>query len=81
MSIMDAFLRVGECIYIVTMPQPHAQIWSGRTFSCLKTLAGHEGKIMCVDVAPDGSNMLASVSYDRTIKMWAPEEAPAVAQF
>ncbi len=56
-----------------------AQVWSGKTFACLKTLAGHEGKIMCVDVTPDGSNLLASVSYDRTVKMWAPEEeAPIV---
>ena len=61
----------------LTYSTPH-QIWSGKTFACLKTLAGHEGKIMCVDVAPDGSNMLASVSYDRTMKMWAPDEAPAV---
>ena len=53
------------------------QVWSGKTFSCLKTLAGHEGKIMCGDVAPDGSNTLASVSFDRTVKIWSPDEAPA----
>ena len=65
---------------IVLMPPllASSQIWSGKTFACLKTLAGHEGKIMCVDVAPDGSNTLASVSYDRTVKMWAPDEAPAI---
>jgi U4/U6 small nuclear ribonucleoprotein PRP4 len=49
------------------------KVWSGRSFECIKTLAGHEGKVMAVDVAPDGSNMLASVSYDRSLKLWAPD--------
>eukprot|EP00195_Chlamydomonas_chlamydogama_P009404 CAMPEP_0202890186 /NCGR_PEP_ID=MMETSP1392-20130828/686_1 /ASSEMBLY_ACC=CAM_ASM_000868 /TAXON_ID=225041 /ORGANISM="Chlamydomonas chlamydogama, Strain SAG 11-48b" /LENGTH=463 /DNA_ID=CAMNT_0049573717 /DNA_START=97 /DNA_END=1488 /DNA_ORIENTATION=- len=51
------------------------KIWSAQNFSLLKTLAGHEGKVMCVDATPTG-HLLASVSYDRTIKMWAPEEIP-----
>lgn len=54
------------------------QVWSASTFACLKTLAGHEGKVMAVDVAPDGSNTLASVSYDRIVKIWAPEDVPDV---
>ena len=51
------------------------QLWSARNFSLIKTLAGHEGKVMCIDASPDGSHLLASVSYDRTIKLWAPESA------
>lgn len=52
------------------------QLWSAKDFSLVKTLAGHEGKVMCVDVAPNATHALASVSYDRTIKLWAPEELP-----
>ncbi len=57
-------------------PAPAPQVWSGKDFSLAKTLAGHEGKIMCVDVAPD--HTIASASYDRTIKLWAPEAAAGV---
>lgn len=47
-----------------------ARIWSGKDFKAVKTLSGHEGKVMGVDVAADGE-YIATVSYDRTIKLWA----------
>lgn len=51
------------------------QVWAARDFVLLKTLAGHEGKVMCVDASPKpGAHQLASVAYDRTIKLWAPDE-------
>lgn len=50
------------------------QVWSARDFSLLKTLAGHEGKVMGCDVAADGNNTIATVSYDRTVKIWSPEK-------
>ncbi|KAG2485719.1 hypothetical protein HYH03_015603 [Edaphochlamys debaryana] len=53
-----------------------AKVWSGRDFSLLRTLAGHEGKVMGADVSPAGSHLIATVAYDRTIKIWAPEEPP-----
>jgi U4/U6 small nuclear ribonucleoprotein PRP4 len=54
-------------------------VWSAKDFSLVKTLAGHEGKVMAVDSAPNpGHHQLASVAYDRTIKLWAPEELPTV---
>ncbi|CAM6099642.1 unnamed protein product [Calypogeia fissa] len=46
------------------------RIWSGKDFKAVKTLAGHEGKIMGVDVMADGQ-YIATVSYDRTIKLWS----------
>jgi U4/U6 small nuclear ribonucleoprotein PRP4 len=55
-------------------------VWSSRDFTLLKTLAGHEGKIMGADMCPaqqqQGSShhLIGSVSYDRTIKLWQPEE-------
>lgn len=48
------------------------KIWSNRTWQPLKTLSGHDGKVMCVDVAPN-NQYIASSSYDRTFKLWAPE--------
>ena len=48
------------------------RLWSLRSFRLLRTLAGHEGKVMAADISPDHSGLMASVSYDRTIKLWAP---------
>lgn len=51
------------------------QVWSSKDFQLLRTLAGHEGKVMGVDSSPaPGSHLLASVAYDRTIKLWAADE-------
>lgn len=62
-------------------PNPQRQVWSAKDFSLVKTLAGHEGKVMCVDSSPrPGSHQLASVAYDRTIKLWAPDELPDLLQ-
>lgn len=47
------------------------QVWNLRNHTCIKTLAGHDEKVMCVDVAL-GGHYLASASYDRTFKLWAP---------
>jgi len=30
--------------------------------------------VACADICPDGSNRLATVSQDRTIKLWSPDE-------
>jgi U4/U6 small nuclear ribonucleoprotein PRP4 len=54
-------------------------VWSSRDFTLLKTLAGHEGKIMGADMCPpqqqgSSQHLIGSVSYDRTIKLWQPEE-------
>ncbi|XP_010412795.1 PREDICTED: U4/U6 small nuclear ribonucleoprotein PRP4-like protein [Camelina sativa] len=44
-------------------------IWSGRDFSLVKSLAGHESKVASLDITPD-SSCIATVSHDRTIKLW-----------
>ncbi|PSN50362.1 U4/U6 small nuclear ribonucleoprotein Prp4 [Blattella germanica] len=49
-----------------------AKVWSNKTWQPLKTLSGHDGKVMCVDISPD-SHYIATCSYDRTFKLWAPE--------
>eukprot|EP00775_Hariotina_reticulata_P005163 gene5163-5401_t len=69
-----------------------AKLWSYRNFKCLRVLSGHEGKVMGADLCPvwQGSGgagvglggqfeaLVGSVSYDRTIKLWAPEDMPEV---
>jgi U4/U6 small nuclear ribonucleoprotein PRP4 len=48
------------------------QVWSHKTWQPLKTLSGHDGKVLCCDISPD-SAYVATASYDRTFKLWAPE--------
>lgn len=51
------------------------RIWSATTFQRLVTLTGHESRVMGGDIAPDGSNTIASVAFDKTIKLWGLDEA------
>ncbi|KAI5615687.1 U4/U6 small nuclear ribonucleoprotein Prp4, partial [Silurus asotus] len=46
-----------------------AKVWTHPGWSPLKTLAGHEGKVMGLDLSPDGQ-LIATCSYDRTFKLW-----------
>jgi U4/U6 small nuclear ribonucleoprotein PRP4 len=49
-----------------------AKLWSASDFKLIKTLAGHEGKIMGADISPDGSGLISTVGYERTVKLWGP---------
>ncbi|KAM6985557.1 U4/U6 small nuclear ribonucleoprotein Prp4 [Aplochiton taeniatus] len=49
-----------------------AKVWTHPGWSPLKTLAGHEGKVMGVDISADGL-LIATCSYDRTFKLWMSE--------
>ena len=51
------------------------KLWSARNWQRLKTLTGHEDKVMGADVSPTGEGTVASVGYDRTVKLWAIEES------
>jgi U4/U6 small nuclear ribonucleoprotein PRP4 len=51
------------------------KLWSAKDFTLLKTLAGHEGKVMFADVAAGEELLVGTVGYDRTLKYWSPEEA------
>ena len=51
------------------------QVWGVPTFVPLKTLAGHEGKVMGLDVSGDGE-YIATSSFDRTFKLWTKENDP-----
>ncbi|KRX78563.1 U4/U6 small nuclear ribonucleoprotein Prp4, partial [Trichinella sp. T6] len=52
------------------------KLWTNPGWQPLKTLQGHESKVMCASISPDG-NWIASSSYDRTFKLWAPESPPS----
>ncbi|BBM98085.1 U4/U6 small nuclear ribonucleoprotein PRP4 [Marchantia polymorpha subsp. ruderalis] len=54
------YLRTGRSILAL----------EARDFKPVKTLAGHEGKVMDLDVMEDGQ-YIATVSSDRTIKLWS----------
>lgn len=49
------------------------KVWSMPNCTALKTLEGHDGKVMCVDISPAGGHTIVSAGYDRTVKLWAPE--------
>ncbi|KAM8854157.1 U4/U6 small nuclear ribonucleoprotein Prp4 isoform 2-T2 [Synchiropus picturatus] len=49
-----------------------AKVWTHPGWTPLKTLAGHEGKVMGIDISPDGK-LIATCSYDRTFKLWLSE--------
>ncbi|GAB5362761.1 hypothetical protein AAMO2058_000826200 [Amorphochlora amoebiformis] len=49
------------------------KIWSARDYQLIKTLKGHEGRVMRVEMSDDGQ-MVASTSFDRTWKLWMKDE-------
>lgn len=49
-----------------------AKLWTAPTCASLRTLAGHESKVMCVDISPD-NKFIVTASYDRTFKLWCSE--------
>ncbi|KAJ1887566.1 U4/U6 small nuclear ribonucleoprotein Prp4 [Kickxella alabastrina] len=48
-------------------------VWSTGDWKLQKSLPGHVGKVLGVDVAPDGS-CIVSAGYDRTFKLWGPDD-------
>ncbi|CAG8562227.1 1639_t:CDS:10 [Funneliformis caledonium] len=50
-------------------------IWSADDWNLLKSLAGHDGKVMAVDVSSD-NKFIASSGFDRTFKLWSNETLP-----
>lgn len=59
--------------YMVTASYDNTiKLWTNPGWQPLRTLTGHESKVMCVDVSPDGK-YIASASYDRTFKLWTPD--------
>ncbi|XP_038063536.1 U4/U6 small nuclear ribonucleoprotein Prp4-like [Patiria miniata] len=49
-----------------------AKVWAHPGWSPLITLAGHDSKIMAVDIS-NNQQYIATASFDRTFKLWASE--------
>lgn len=45
-------------------------IWSVQTGRLLEILSGHEGPVCALAFAPSGSNLLASGSWDYSVRLW-----------
>ncbi|XP_064616387.1 U4/U6 small nuclear ribonucleoprotein Prp4-like [Liolophura sinensis] len=59
--------------YLITSSYDQtAKVWAHPVWSPLKSLAGHEGKVMCLDISSDLKYMV-SASFDRTFKLWQTE--------
>ncbi|KAJ2320879.1 hypothetical protein IWW51_004541 [Coemansia sp. RSA 2702] len=48
-------------------------IWTAGDWKLQKSLVGHVGKVLSVDIASDGS-CIASAGFDKTFKLWAPDD-------
>ncbi|XP_063390832.1 U4/U6 small nuclear ribonucleoprotein Prp4 isoform X1 [Cydia fagiglandana] len=51
-----------------------AKLWSNPAWHPLRTLAGHDNKVMSGDISYD-NKYIATCSYDRTFKLWSPDLA------
>jgi U4/U6 small nuclear ribonucleoprotein PRP4 len=56
--------------FLLTASYDHsAKVWSAHNFTLVKSLTGHENKVMGADIAR-GGEVVATASYDRTFKLW-----------
>ncbi|CAH0730682.1 unnamed protein product, partial [Brenthis ino] len=51
-----------------------AKLWSNPAWHPLRTLSGHDNKVMSADISMD-NKYIATCSFDRTFKLWAPDLA------
>ncbi|XP_047542004.1 U4/U6 small nuclear ribonucleoprotein Prp4 [Vanessa atalanta] len=51
-----------------------AKLWSNPAWHPLRTLSGHDNKVMSADISMD-NKYIATCSYDRTFKLWTPDLA------
>ena len=58
--------------YVLFVCVLFVQVWAHPGWAPVMTLAGHDGKVMGVDISPDEKH-IATASFDRTFKLWAPE--------
>ncbi|GME92995.1 unnamed protein product [Ambrosiozyma monospora] len=60
----------GEIVCAGSLDDFKIQVWSVQTAQLLDQLAGHEGPISCLTFGAEASSMLASASWDKTIRVW-----------
>ncbi|KAJ2156769.1 hypothetical protein GGF46_004972 [Coemansia sp. RSA 552] len=66
--------RLGDGQYLVSAANDGLiNIWTAGDWKLQKSLAGHTGKVLGVDIASDGS-YIASAGFDKTFKLWAADD-------
>lgn len=60
----------GEIVVAGSQDTFEIQIWSVQTAQLLDTLSGHEGPISCLSFGNENGSVLASASWDKTIRIW-----------
>ncbi|KAJ2821224.1 hypothetical protein IWW50_004728 [Coemansia erecta] len=69
---MQKRLRDGQ--YLATASNDGLiNVWTAGDWKLQKSLAGHVGKVLSVDIARDGS-YIASAGFDKTFKLWASDD-------
>ena len=66
----------GGSNYSIRIYEDTLRVWDAKTGEPLQTLRGHTSGVNSVAFSMDGSNTLASGSWDRTVQVW--ELAPAM---
>lgn len=66
----------GEIIAAGTLDSFQIYVWSIKTGRLLDVLSGHEGPVSCLSFSPGEGGMLASGSWDRTVRTWDVYKGP-----
>ncbi|KAL9934666.1 hypothetical protein V8E36_006441 [Tilletia maclaganii] len=60
----------GEVVCAGSTDSFEVYMWSVQTGRLLDTVSGHTGPVVGLSFDPQGSGMLASISWDRSIRLW-----------
>ena len=63
------FLAGGKRVITTYSRNPAARVWDSLTGQELFSLSGHRGRVLGIDISPDGS-LVATASVDRTARLW-----------
>ena len=61
---------LGEVVVAGLQDTFEIQVWLVQTLQLLDTLAGHEGPILCLSFGRESGAVLASASWDKTVRIW-----------
>ncbi|VEU22107.1 DEKNAAC103145 [Brettanomyces naardenensis] len=60
----------GEIVVAGSLDDFAIHVWSVQTAQLLDQLSGHEGPISCLSFGTEGKALLASASWDKTVRIW-----------